>query len=337
MTPDRHTAHKARLAPLRAALYDGDQEALSRVLGDLIAENCLIQWGFPLESQATDLQKQIFTPLFHAIPDLERRDTIVTAGTAHNTPEGESDWVGCAGYYTGVMRADWLDIPAPHQQVYLRFHEFYRFDNNRIVEIQAIWDIPELMMQAGVWPMVPSLGLQWNVPGPATQDGLVPGPYDDKRSTASRDLVLNMLEGLKKSPQGDSAMQLDQYWHPKMNWYGPAGIGTARQISGFRQKHQIPFLKAMPNRTTPDDLNLYLFGDGDYVAVTGWPNMRMTISGDGWLGIAPSGQEITLRSLDFWRCERGLIRENWVLVDLLDMYRQIGVDVFARLRERIPR
>ena len=34
-------------------------------------------------------------------------------------------------------------------------------------------------------------------------------------------------------------------------------------------------------------------------------------------------------SLDFWRIEGGLIRENWVLVDLLDMYRQIGVDALA--------
>ena len=40
-----------------------------------------------------------------------------------------------------------------------------------------------------------------------------------------------------------------------------------------------------------------------------------------------------MRSLDFWRLEGGLIRENWVMVDLLHMYDQIGVDVFARLRE----
>ena len=67
--------------------------------------------------------------------------------------------------------------------------------------------------------------------------------------------------------------------------------------------------------------------------MTGWPNMIQTLSDDGWLGIAPSGRRITMRSLDFWRLENGRIRENWVLVDLLDMYRQIGVDVFARLRE----
>jgi hypothetical protein len=40
-----------------------------------------------------------------------------------------------------------------------------------------------------------------------------------------------------------------------------------------------------------------------------------------------------MRSLDFWRLEGGLIRENWVLVDLLDVYSQIGIDVFARLRD----
>ncbi len=47
-----------------------------------------------------------------------------------------------------------------------------------------------------------------------------------------------------------------------------------------------------------------------------------------------------MRSLDFWRMEDGLIRENWVLVDLLDAYRQLGVDVLARMREfnkaRVP-
>jgi len=51
------------------------------------------------------------------------------------------------------------------------------------------------------------------------------------------------------------------------------------------------------------------------------------------LGIAPPNKELTMRSLDFWRIENGLIRENWVLVDLLSIYNQISVDVFARMRE----
>jgi hypothetical protein len=40
-----------------------------------------------------------------------------------------------------------------------------------------------------------------------------------------------------------------------------------------------------------------------------------------------------LCSLAFWRIENGLIRENWVLIDLLDAHDQLGVDVFGRMRE----
>ena len=38
----------------------------------------------------------------------------------------------------------------------MRFHEFYLFEDGKVVEFQALWDIPDLMMQAGAWPMAPS-------------------------------------------------------------------------------------------------------------------------------------------------------------------------------------
>ena len=40
-----------------------------------------------------------------------------------------------------------------------------------------------------------------------------------------------------------------------------------------------------------------------------------------------------MRSLDFWRVDSGLIRENWVLVDMLHVWQQLGVDVLARAHE----
>ena len=49
--------------------------------------------------------------------------------------------------------------------------------------------------------------------------------------------------------------------------------------------------------------------------------------------LAPSDQSLEMRSLDFWRLENGLIRENWVLIDLLDIYRQIGINIFDRIKE----
>ena len=213
----------------------------------------------------------------------------------------------------------------------MRFHEFYRIENNAVIEMQALWDIPEMMMQANAWPMSPSLGREWHVPGPATQDGLHQNDYHDDLTRFSRQHVIDMLTALKRHPLsgGPEEMEMEKYWHPKMNWYGPSGIGTCRGIAGFRHWHQIPFLNAMPDRGQyVDEITYHFFAQNNFVAVTGWPNMIQTLSHDGWLGIAPVNKKITMRSLDFWRIENGLIRENWVMVDLLHMYDQLGVDVF---------
>ena len=328
---DLSSSNKHRLQAFRAAQYDFDLERLTREVDTLFAAECVIQLGHPFGTlpERRALLAQVYEPLQRAIPDLERRDTIVIAG---RTPAGD-DWVGCCGYYTGTFRARWLDIPPTGHFVSMRFHEFYRFVEGRIVEVQSLWDIPELMLQAGAWPMAPSLGREWLVPGPAAQDGLALREPDPQRTQASFDLVFAMCEALGNYASGGvEAMALERYWHPRCSWYGPAGIGSARGIAGFRNWHQIPFLNGMPDRVTPLAAG-HLFADHDYVGFTAWPGMHMTISADGWLGIAPNNQKIDMRSLDFWRCENGLIRENWVLVDLLDVYRQIGVDVFARMRE----
>jgi len=331
MLVDTHLEHKMLLQPLRAAMYDFDCDKVKAELGLVFSPGAKIQLSFPFENLAgpEGLFEQALLPLYRAIPDLERRDTIVIAGTS----EDGSHWVGCCGYYTGKFNHDWLDIPATGHQVSMRFHEFYRIEQNKVVEMQALWDIPEVMMQANAWPMVPSLGREWHVPGPATQDGLSLSSYDEVKSLASLNLVGEMCGALGDYATGGvEAMRLEQYWHPRSSWYGPSGIGTGRGIEGFRNWHQIPFLNGLPDRVGDTGAG-YLFGDGDYVGFTAWPGMSMSVSGSGWLGIAPAGQHITMRSLDFWRCENGLIRENWVLVDLLDVYNQLGVDVFARLRE----
>ena len=331
---DRHTKNKELIAELRLAMYDFSESRVLKVLEKLFISEAVFRVCYPFGKKVgvDNFFMDVFTPFLHALPDLERRDTIVMAGP---TQEG-ADWVGCCGYYTGTFSKAWLDIPPTGHQVAMRFHEFYRFEDGRVTEVQVLWDIPEVMMQAVAWPMTPSLGREWQVPGPATQDGIIQGPYDEPRSSATCQLIIDMLTAMNRHPSegGPEVMKMNKFWHPKMNWYGPSGIGTGRGIEGFRNWHQIPFLAAMPDRGQfADQITNHFFGDGDYVGVTGWPNMIQTLTDGGWMGVAPSGKRINLRSLDFWRVENGLIRENWVLVDLLDIYDQIGVDVFARLRE----
>jgi predicted ester cyclase len=327
-----HNSNKLAFEEYRLALYDFDPKSLEQAINNIFSSNALMQLGYPFEtlSGPKDYSKNAILPLAKAVPDLERRDTIIITGESENE---DSQWLGCCGYYTGAFKKAWLDIPPTGHQISLRFHEFYRFKDGEIVEMQAIWDIPELMMQANVWPMVPSLGREWHVPGPATQDGLSQLAWDKTKADASIKLVGDMCNSLGNYATGGAeAMRLGDYWHPRCSWYGPAGIGTARGIEGFRNWHQIPFLNGLPDRV--GDANKgYLFADHNYVGFTAWPGMSMSVSGDGWLGIAPSDQKITMRSLDFWRCENGMIRENWVLIDLLDVYHQLGVDVLARMRE----
>jgi predicted ester cyclase len=329
---------KEALAGYRAATATFEADAVRSVLDATFAEDAALKLCHPFGtlSGPQAFFDTCLAPLHAALPDLERRDMIVMAGT---TPEGQ-DWVGCMGNYMGTALGPFLGIPPTGQLAHVRYHEFFRMEDGRVAELQAIWDIPELMMQAGAWPMAPQLGTFLCTPAPMTGDGLsVEGD-----GSAAVTHVIDMLTDLCKHPAqgGPEVMNLEKYWHPCVNWYGPCGIGTGRGMAGFRNWHQIPFLRAMPDRKLDamGDLMSHWVGEGNYVCETGWPNMRLTITGDGWMGIAPNNQEVLLRSLDFWRVEDGLIRENWVLVDLLDLYRQIGVDVFARMAEfnkvRIP-
>lgn len=322
---------KKLIKPYQSATATIDPEKFQTVLDRVFSADAHIKMCHPFGTLmgADTLYQNCFKPLDSAMPDLERREMIILAGT---TAEGQ-DWIGSMGNYMGTFIAPFLDIPPTGQLAHMRFHEFFRIEEGKIVEMQAIWDIPELMMQANAWPMAPQLGQFICTPAPMTGDGLA--ITGDGQKTF--DHVVAMLNDLCRHPAepDPQIMQLEKYWHPRFNWYGPAGIGTARGISGFRNWHQIPFLRAMPDRKLDamGDLMSHWVAEGEYVCETGWPNMRLTLSDDGWMGIAPAGKEVLLRSLDFWRMEDGLIRENWVLVDLLDLYAQVGVDVFQRLRE----
>jgi predicted ester cyclase len=334
---DIHLANKQRLGTFRDALYNLNPDTLKQQLQDLFTDDCHIQLAFPFAPLigSDTLVDEVYRPLIEAVPDLERRDFILMGGSSHSDTSAGEAWVGCAGHYVGVFERPWLDIPPSQHMIAMRYHEFFRFEEGRVTEMQALWDIPQVMMQTDAWPLAPSLGVEWVVPGPATSDGILLDVTDPVRSQTSLARVDGMLKDLLRSPEGTKAMRLEHHWHPHMIWYGPAGIGTMRRVSGFRHWHQIPFLNAFPDRGMADAKQVF-FSDGDYVGFTAFPGMKMTLSGDGWLGIPPMNKTVTGRSLDFWRCENDKLRENWVLLDILDIYHQLGVDVFARMRELTP-
>jgi predicted ester cyclase len=111
-----------------------------------------------------------------------------------------------------------------------------------------------------------------------------------------------------------------------MLWYGPAGIGSSLTYAGFQKDHRIAFLTGFPDRKGGN--HFARFGEGDYVCSGGWPSMTATHLGR-YLGVPATGRSITMRVMDFWRCADGGIMENWVFIDMPELFLQLGVDLLA--------
>ena len=291
------------------------------------------------------IERVVWAPLLTSFPDLERRDDIVMGGSY----EGR-DYVGMVGHLAGSFRRDWNGIPATDQVVYLRYGEFHQMAGGKIVQSTVLVDILDLVRQAGFWPIAPSRGREGQWQGPLTADGLLFAPQDAAQSAASLKLTLDMQASLgsyddttNRGREGLLDMPQKHYWHPKMMWYGPSGIGTTRGLEGFVDYHQLPFRTAFPNaphvprspeRGRDGKSHYVRIGDGRYSATGGWPSRYLNHFGGGWLGLPPTGRAITMRVMDFYCADRGLIRENWVPIDVIHTLLQMDVDVLARVRSQ---
>ena len=265
-------------------------------------------------------------PLRKAIAGAMRRDELFIAGTNRRDYGGE--WLASVSHYVGNFNNSLFGIRPSGRLVFLRSGEFYRIEQGHIVEAKIITDFPDLMRQAGCNPFPEELGAEILFPGPATHDGILPG--DPERGGRTLDLVEGMLRNLREyDPVSfSSARQTgkDGFWHDDMFWYGPGGIGSNFRWEGFVKDHRRSFLEAFPDRAGGN--HYCRIGDGDYAAVSGWPSMTMT-HGGRYLGIPATGRPLTLRVMDFYRCRESRIMENWVLLDLGDLVRQMGVDILA--------
>lgn len=325
-----HNENKRLIALLRAALRTADARIVKAALAETFAPGAAIRLGHPLgEVSGASLWSDVYAPLLGAFPDLERADFIVMAGPRWG--DGQTgDWIGLGGHFLATFANPWLGIPPTGKPVFFRYHEYLRIEDGRVVEMEAVWDIPQLMVQAGVWPMAPQLGVEWMCPGPSTGRGVVTAPFNADRADASVQLVWDMLHDLQQGDADTPERGLGGYWHPSAPWYGPTGIGSTRGLASITNVVLRGFRTGLSDNTRHLSEGVF-FGDHDLVAFTGWPSATATHSGDGFLGLAPTDRRFSRRSLDFWRVEEGQVRENWVMVDMLDLYRQLGVDVFARM------
>jgi predicted ester cyclase len=351
---DKVLAAKGRLHSGLADLAASRPDGVARHIADLYAPDAEWRGSHPINAArgAEEIAARVWQPLLRAFPDLERRDEILVGGIYAGR-----DYVACVGHFCGTFRQDWQGIPATGRPVWLRYGEVHRVENGRIAQSNCLWDVLDLIRQAGFWPLPPSLGTEGRWPGPITGDGVVLHATDPAVSAASLAQTLAMhgtLHGYQdiggQGRQGLLEMPQKDHWHPKMMWYGPSGIGTTRGLQGFVDYHQLPFRIAFPRPSTPDEVaavaaertrlgggHYIRIGDGAYSVTGGWPSRVDLHAGPGWLGLPATGRTVGMRVMDFYLHHEGLIRENWVPIDILDVMMQLGVDVLARMQSLFRR
>ena len=301
---------EASLAPAARAVFE-------RATAGATVHGCC-----PMDEMAGDaIASRLLDPLGAAFPRAEERIDILIGGAWKG-----AHWTASTGHIAGIFAGDLWGIKATGRAAWLRFGRFDRWDGDRIAECHLILDLPGLMMQAGCWPLARPLGPVPLTPGPSTRDGVAPGG-DGAESLA---LVEAMIAGLMRFDGQDLAsMRMGDFWHRDFWWYGPAPIGSFCGHADYERGHQRPFLRAFPDRRGGN--HVARIGEGVYVASAGWPSITATHSGGDWLGLAATGKPVTMRVMDFWRREGSLLAENWVFIDIPDLLRQLGVDVFARM------
>jgi predicted ester cyclase len=293
-----------------------------------------ISWQGPhpinLLKGVDELREHFWQPLFHSFPDIRKEPYIFFGGEYQDT-----QWITGTGHYRGTFLNDWLGIPATREETTIRFGEFCQMKDGKIRSVYIIFDIPDVTRQAGCDMFPAPLAQSGFVPGPREGDGILLDPQDESESAKSLTLVEAMLAGLADYDQSGTftCMGQDRYWDKEgMLWYGPHGIGTTYGLSGFETYHQRPFLHAFPDRKGGN--HTARFAEGRYAASTGWPSLRATHTGE-YLGVPGTGKKIEMRVIDYWKREGELLTENWVFIDMIDLFRQMGVDLFERMNSKL--
>ena len=285
-------------------------------------------------------------PLLHSFPDLKRAPYIfmggIETGEAAYASEVGTEWVSGCGYLSGTFVNDWLGIPATGQKTNIHFGQFYVMRDGKIAESYAQYDILAVARQAGYQVLPPAPGAEGGkIPGPVAKDGILLTEQDPLASRKSLQLVEAMGRGLGRyvrSRDGGNMRRMEQekYWHPDMKWYGPSGIGACFSLEEFEDFHQRPWLHGFGDRNLPHGGGRIMgfVGEGKYVCGGIWDTVFSHHHGD-YAGIPATGTLMTIRDFDWWKREGDYLIENWVPIDMIDLCRQMGVDLMDRLRQQV--
>ncbi|MEO1108012.1 MAG: ester cyclase [Pseudomonadota bacterium] len=321
----------------------GFYEALSRCEDATVVETLpkycadeLVWRGFhPFnELQGIDeVARTFWQPLRASLTGLQRRMDVFMAG-ANEIDGFNSVWVVSMGHLMGLFDTSWLGIPPTGKMAFLRYCEFNRVENGKITETAMYFDIPHLMMQAGLHPFPPQTAAQLVQPGPMTHDGLMFRPQPPEEGDRTLATINAMISDLGR---WDSGLRLEdelrRTWCEDMIWWGPSGIGATYTIERYAKQHAGPFRASFADRSKTN--HICRMAEGHYGGFFGWPNFTARPTG-GFMGLPATDKAGEFRVIDIYRRSGDKLAENWIFIDLLHFWKQQGVDILARMAE-VPR
>lgn len=304
---------------------------IAAVIEKYIAPNCHWRGMHPFYEQhsAGAVAEVFWEPFRKSFTSVQRRQDVFMAG-ANDVDSFSSEWVGSMGHLMGLFDFSWLGIPSTGKMAFLRYAEFNRVADGKIVETALFCDILSVMQQAGLNPLPLQTGAAFITPGPRTHDGLMfslQNPDEGKKTLA---LINQMVSDLSASNMESPEEQLAHCWHDDMIWFGPAGIGATFTRKRYQIQHQGPFRQCL--KDIKFNGHVCRFAEGSYGGFFGWANLSMK-AGGGFMGLPASDLQTEMRVVDIYRRDGEKLSENWIFIDILHFLSLQGLDVLGRMKQ----
>ena len=335
ISPQENYDNKLKVRDYLNTIVINGISSLDKNLANAFSENVKINCFYPINELTgiKSFKEKFWKPLFESFPDLERREKIVIGGTFRDKIQ-----VGSISSLSALFKKPFFGIKPNNKMVNLKCCEIHELKDDKIIESHILIDLIDLIIQTGINPVKLSRGSEGNWNSPINRDGVNFFEKNAEVSNASLEQSLIMQRSLNIKPElevnSDDELKKkllnhpqSDYWHQKMIWYGPSGVGTARSLEGFIDHHQLPFRKTFKERNYWKLGHYCELGDGKFSLTAGWNSIQATYGSNDWLGYSSNNQKVTMRVMDFYHHDEGKIRENWVPIDILHILSQIGVDI----------
>ena len=303
-------------------------DEIPEILSLHYSEN-IIWRGFHPFNEIQDLvhlYKDFWQPLKKSFTNLQRRMDIFFAGS-NSLSSNRDVWVVSMGHLMGLFDAPWIGIKHTNKIAMLRYCEFNKIVKGKITEVAMFFDIPHLMIQAGLKPFPLETGISLVQPGPISHNGLLFEEQNLIDTKNTSELIEQMIDDVKIWNNFDKTSlikELKKNWKDDMIWWGPSGIGSSFTIERYVEQHALPFRNSFINRKFNG--HICRLSEGIFGGFFGWPNLTLTPN-KKFMGLKTTKKPSDMRVIDIYRREGNKLAENWVFIDFLHFWKMQGIEI----------